>query len=275
MSVTFNEEECKRFIEAIRDFFYCPWETEKLHIDYTVEGVNIFINSLKEEHQRLLVERIVNRNTYANIAKILKISTTATRLRFHTIIRMYKNDKVKATLATGTSAANMYCDSIDMLNLPTKVRNALWDNKIRTISELKTMSATDLLRLDWFGKRSLNQLIETLKGTDIDFKVLVDDEVPVDDEMPVDDEILEDTDKPITEESDIAELGLSNRSYNCLRNANIKTVGDILQLEYWDLQRIRNLGILSIRNVIDTLGKCGIIYMPEDIPDKLIYKKNC
>lgn len=234
-----------------------------------MDGVNIFINSLKEEHQRLLVERFVNRNTYANIAKILKISPTATRLRFHTIIRMYKNDKVKATIATGSEAANMYCDSIDMLNLPTKVRNALWDNKIRTISELKTMSATDLLRLKRFGKRSLNQLLETLKGADIDFRVLADDEVSVDDE------ILEDTDKPITEESDIAELGLSNRSYNCLRNANIKTVGDILQLEYWDLQCIRNLGISSIRNVIDTLGKCGIIYMPEDIPDKLIYKKNC
>lgn len=49
--------------------------------------------------------------------------------------------------------------------------------------------------------------------------------------------------------SDIDVLGLSVKSYNCLKRSNIKTVGDLLSLCEADIKQVRNLGIKGIEEV--------------------------
>ena len=52
-------------------------------------------------------------------------------------------------------------------------------------------------------------------------------------------------------DSDIDVLDLSVRSYNSLKRANIKTVGDLLALSESDIKIIRNLGNKGIEEVIE------------------------
>lgn len=50
-------------------------------------------------------------------------------------------------------------------------------------------------------------------------------------------------------------LGLSARSYHCLKRSSIHTVGDLLQLSTKELLKIKNLGKGSAREIEDTLKK--------------------
>lgn len=58
----------------------------------------------------------------------------------------------------------------------------------------------------------------------------------------------------------IEELQLSVRAYNCLKKAQINTVGDLLQYSPEQLQELKNFGIKSADEVFSTLkSKLGII----------------
>ena len=59
----------------------------------------------------------------------------------------------------------------------------------------------------------------------------------------------------------IEELQLSVRAYNCLKKAQINTVGDLLQYSPNQLQELKNFGKKSADEVFSTLkNKLGIIF---------------
>ena len=58
--------------------------------------------------------------------------------------------------------------------------------------------------------------------------------------------------------TDITDLNLSVRSYNCLKRAGCNTVGDILRLLEKDeggLRRIRNLGVRSEAEILKNVER--------------------
>jgi Bacterial RNA polymerase, alpha chain C terminal domain len=63
----------------------------------------------------------------------------------------------------------------------------------------------------------------------------------------------------------VNELPLSVRSYNCLVNLGIETVGDLLQKTDMDLLRSPNFGRISLREVQDVLEELGY-EMPRERP---------
>ena len=59
----------------------------------------------------------------------------------------------------------------------------------------------------------------------------------------------------------IEELQLSVRAYNCLKKAQINTVGDLLQYSPERLRELKNFGRKSADEVFSTLkNKLGIIF---------------
>lgn len=56
----------------------------------------------------------------------------------------------------------------------------------------------------------------------------------------------------------IEELELSVRSYNCLKRANIHTVGDLTKRTEDDMLKVRNLGRKSLEEVIKKLADLGL-----------------
>jgi DNA-directed RNA polymerase subunit alpha len=65
----------------------------------------------------------------------------------------------------------------------------------------------------------------------------------------------------------IEELELSVRAYNCLKRANINSLGELLKLSYDDLMNIKNFGKKSADEVIERLRSFGLTLAdtPKDI----------
>lgn len=64
-------------------------------------------------------------------------------------------------------------------------------------------------------------------------------------------------------EAPIGYLDLSIRSRNCLLRANIKTVGELTNVPIQDLMRIRNLGLKSLKEIIDKVHEKGLSFWDE------------
>ena len=65
------------------------------------------------------------------------------------------------------------------------------------------------------------------------------------------------------EEASVDILDLSVRLYNCLRRANISTVGQLLDLSKESLLRIRNLGWHSLQELEMKMEKYNLVLREE------------
>ena len=65
-------------------------------------------------------------------------------------------------------------------------------------------------------------------------------------------------------ETSIDDLDFSVRAYNCLKRANINTLGDLTEKSELEMMKIRNLGKKSLKEVIDKIKDMGLRFRDED-----------
>ncbi len=65
-------------------------------------------------------------------------------------------------------------------------------------------------------------------------------------------------------DTSIADLELSVRSTNCLKRANILTVGDLVSKTYKELSKVRNLGSKSLEEIIQKIESLGLSMKNDD-----------
>ena len=69
----------------------------------------------------------------------------------------------------------------------------------------------------------------------------------------------------------VEELELSVRSYNCLKNANIQSIGDLVQKTEAEMLRTKNFGRKSLNEIKEILGSLGLTFgMKFDAQGRLI-----
>ena len=69
----------------------------------------------------------------------------------------------------------------------------------------------------------------------------------------------------------VEELELSVRSYNCLKNANIQTIGDLVQKTEAEMLRTKNFGRKSLNEIKEILSGLGLTFgMKFDAQGRLI-----
>ena len=56
----------------------------------------------------------------------------------------------------------------------------------------------------------------------------------------------------------VDELELSVRSYNCLKNADIKTIGELVQKSEAEMLKTKNFGRKSLNEIKEILGTMGL-----------------
>jgi DNA-directed RNA polymerase subunit alpha len=56
----------------------------------------------------------------------------------------------------------------------------------------------------------------------------------------------------------VDELGLSGRAANCLRNANVRTVGELVEYTAEQLMSFKNFGEKSLVEIVDKLAEMGL-----------------
>lgn len=67
----------------------------------------------------------------------------------------------------------------------------------------------------------------------------------------------------------VEELELSVRSYNCLKNANIKTLGDLVQKTEQEMLKTKNFGRKSLNEIREILKRMGLNFGMRIDPDAL------
>jgi DNA-directed RNA polymerase subunit alpha len=95
---------------------------------------------------------------------------------------------------------------------------------------------------------------------------VVEEEEEESPEEAIDEALLEKLKMPISE------LELSVRSANCLKEANIKTIGELVQLTEQELLQHRNFGKKSLNELVEILKSMGLSFgmeLPEAIKRKL------
>ena len=72
--------------------------------------------------------------------------------------------------------------------------------------------------------------------------------------------MIQTEEKPSNKKLDqkIEDLDLSVRSYNCLKRANINTVGELTQKTEEEMMKVRNLGRKSLKEVVQKLNEIGL-----------------
>ena len=65
-------------------------------------------------------------------------------------------------------------------------------------------------------------------------------------------------------ETPIDDLDFSVRAYNCLKRANINTLGDLTEKSELEMMKIRNLGKKSLKEVIDKIKDMGLRFRDDD-----------
>ena len=69
----------------------------------------------------------------------------------------------------------------------------------------------------------------------------------------------------------VEELELSVRSYNCLKNANIQTIGDLVQKTEAEMLRTKNFGRKSLNEIKEILASLGLQFgMKFDAQGRLV-----
>ena len=84
-------------------------------------------------------------------------------------------------------------------------------------------------------------------------------------QAPMQQESPQDRERSRVLEMPIEELGLSVRSYNCLKRAGIDTVGELTRKTEEDMMKVRNLGKKSLQEVKEKLAQLGLsLRQPDD-----------
>ena len=65
-------------------------------------------------------------------------------------------------------------------------------------------------------------------------------------------------------ETSIDDLDFTVRAYNCLKRANINTLGDLTEKTETEMMKIRNLGKKSLKEVMDKIKDMGLKFRDED-----------
>ena len=69
----------------------------------------------------------------------------------------------------------------------------------------------------------------------------------------------------------VEELELSVRSYNCLKNANIQSIGDLVQKTEAEMLRTKNFGRKSLNEIKEILGGLNMSFgMKMDASGRLV-----
>jgi DNA-directed RNA polymerase subunit alpha len=84
-------------------------------------------------------------------------------------------------------------------------------------------------------------------------------------EEPIEEEVEEEVDEEVVRirkllDKSVEELELSVRSSNCLRAAEIKSIGDLVQKSEPEMLKFRNFGRKSLKEIQDILGEMGLSF---------------
>lgn len=115
----------------------------------------------------------------------------------------------------------------------------------RTVADLVATSEDTLMKIDGFGEKELQECVWLLKRYGVDFYGTPRVKIGT-----------KKIDNILDQHVDILEI--SNRSKNCLRDAKIKTISDLMKQSQGSLRELQGLGIGSLSEILFELHLYGL-----------------
>jgi DNA-directed RNA polymerase alpha subunit len=140
-------------------------------------------------------------------------------------------------------------DSLEGLGLSTYTKSTLLKAKIKTVEKLLQNTEDDLLKIEKLGDRSLKEIIKKLSLWGLKLSGSVS-EVMISEK--------ETRHQERNEQVTLLDLGLSERPKNCLQSAGIRTLEQLLEYSEDDLLKVKNLGGMSLAEIIKKLSLNGL-----------------
>lgn len=190
------------------------------------DNFNIILSKglLSEREQLIIVNRYQHFETLESLGKSLKITRERVRQIEHKAIEKLQHQSFKNILIQGR-------EKLELINA---------EERARLLEEIRTTMTKDIaiqVVLEQCTVKEVEQIISTLKK-----------------------------DKP--EEAiwsqPVEELNLAVRSYNCLKRANINTIGELVCKTESEMMRVRNLGKKSLKEIKNQLKSIGLCFEEED-----------
>ena len=155
-----------------------------------------------------------------------------------------------------TSIQDFYEQQLDSLSV--RARNVLRQNRINEYSTLLNMATKpgfSFMKLNKIGKKTTKELDELVNRLLEYQKNNMNGDVNNEEKFVTDEQ--EETDVISKLNTPIVNLDVSVRALNCLREAEINTVGDLVAFNKADLLLFRSLGkktLQEIENIVETMG---------------------
>lgn len=153
-------------------------------------------------------------------------------------------------------------DSISVFNFSKRLESKLLRNKIYFVSDLILLNKYEVIKKLRLSNLLSEDLIEGVHSKGLMFI----DELSVDNQMNLITLIKEEQNKKqVKYISDISiyDMGLSTRSTNALARRGLYTLSNIVDLDIYDLERTRDLGDLSLKEVVDKVHSYGLLLRNE------------
>ncbi|MEG2832256.1 MAG: DNA-directed RNA polymerase subunit alpha C-terminal domain-containing protein [Bacilli bacterium] len=152
-------------------------------------------------------------------------------------------------------------DAIEKLNLSTRAKNILRKKNIHTILSFIEFPENEFLAMKNLGTKTLNELSGYLNHIKSGRIKVVDSPIILNKEI----KNFVHSDGHKYRDVCIGELGLSNRSLNCLANADYIWISEILNLNECTLKTITNMGNKSANEILRILESYKYIpYIEKD-----------
>lgn len=164
-----------------------------------------------------------------------------------------------------TEELNTRLITIEDMELSVRSYNCLKRAGIMTLGDLTDKTLDQMQKVRNLGRRSLREIIEKMNDYDVTLFGL-DDDFDLDEiyansnNIPNSDETEEINKRSIT----IEDMELSVRSYYRLKRAGILTLGDLMDKTLDQMQRVRNLGRKSLKEVINKMNDYGVTLLDLD-----------
>lgn len=155
-----------------------------------------------------------------------------------------------------TSIQDFYEQQLDSLSV--RARNVLRQNRINEYSTLLNMATKpgfSFMKLHKIGKKTTKELDELVNRLLEYQKINMNGDVNDEEKFVTDEQ--EETDVISKLNTPIVNLDISVRALNCLKEAEINTIGDLVAFNKTDLLHFRSLGkktLQEIENIVETMG---------------------
>ena len=146
--------------------------------------------------------------------------------------------------------------NVDELELSVRAYNGIKRAGINTVEELMQRTPEEMLNVRNLGQSAVDEIIERLSEFDLSLKGDVEygnDKAKV---LGVEN----------IDELNIDDMGLSVRSFNCLKRAGINTLGDLTRRTPEDMMKVRNLGRKNLEEILWKMREYGVWLEGEEPP---------